>query len=71
MGESLPDVGLVEGSAIFLVSDDFLVEVSVIKKLHYNAMIRVGVPEGVGFDEGVLVADYVGRVQRGEDPDLI
>ena len=71
MRESLPDVALVEGGAVFLVGDDFLVEVSVVEKLHYNAMMRVGVPEGVGFDEGVLVADDVGRVQGGEDPDLV
>ena len=71
MGKNLPDVALIEAGAIFLVSHDFLVEISIVEKLHYNAKVRLEVPERVGLDEGVLVADDVGRVQRGEDPHLI
>lgn len=64
LGENLPNTSLVEDSAIFLVSHYFLIEISVIEKLHYNT-------ERVGFDERMFVADDVGRVQRGKDPHLI
>ena len=71
LGENLPNTSLVEDSAIFLVSHYFLIEISVIEKLHYNTMVRIEVPERVGFDERMFVADDVGRVQRGKDPHLI
>ena len=40
VGKSLPNASLVEESAIFLMSHDFLIKISIIEKLHYNAMMR-------------------------------
>ena len=54
LNESLPDEVLVHESSMFLMVEDLLVQVSVIRKLHYQAKTLTGV-----FEEGFFVPDNV------------
>ena len=66
-----PDGLLVECCSLFLVLHYFLVEVAIVRELHYNAFVMKNVPERVGLYKGVLVADDVWTLDRGQNPDLI
>lgn len=65
MDQHFPDVLLIEGGAGFLVGHYFLVEVAVVWEFHHDAMnIEDKVPQRVGLDEGVLVTNNVGALDR-------